>query len=340
MSTCVIDVISGDNRDYCEVTHEVPGSDLQVITAREVTVKSFSPSRHIRRPGFQLLSLVPPSSSPAGPTFVDAPCHLPDTLRVFHSIYVPCIVLTVLVLLYLNIGSSRHIKRFSSISPISLTRYRRSSPPPEPESAIWTTLTPLKSRIQTSPTAPLPLSARTPSAKSIPSFRASPVSTPQGSPLLSPITLFPTGDEGDAEEEYVGPSHYSLRRDLHYSNGWQGEHEDDVARGRDRTHDRSHPCAHSRVAQAPYFLPPPLSQHARARWSVSWSFVFRGRRRRMTIGVPDWKAWRSWLSASMTLSTGYQKERGRGLVWRCASDCVGVALPAVVAWSVISWFLF
>lgn len=336
VSTCANDMTSGDNRDYCEVTHEVPGSDLQTTMVREVTVKSFSPSRHIRRPGFQLLSLVPPSSSSTGPTFADAPCLLPDTLRVFHSIYVPCFVFTALTLLYLNIGPSRHRKHFSNISPISLTRYRRSSPPPEPESAIWTTRTPLKSRIQTSPTAPLPLPARTPSMRSVPSFRASPVLTPQGSPLLSPITLFPSGDEGDAEEDYVGPSHYSLRRDLHYSSGWQGEHDDDVARDHDTVPNR--PRAHARTASAPYFLPPPLSQHAHARWAVSWSFVFWGRRRRMTLGVPDWKAWRSWPSASMA-STGHHRS-GRGLVWRFASDCVGVALPAVVAWTLIDWFFF
>lgn len=339
MSTCVSDMTSGDNRDYCEVTHELPSSDPQANTVREVTVKSFSPSRHIRRPGFQLLSLVPPSSSPTGPTFADAPCHLPDTLRIFHSIYIPCFVLTALVLLYLNIGPSRHGKRFSILSPISLTRYRRSSSPPEPESAIWTTRTPLKSRIPTSPTAPLPLSARITNTKSIPAFRASPISTPQGSPLLSPITLFPSGDEGDAIEDYVGPSHYSLRRDLHYSIGWQGEHDDDDTRERDTVHSRPHPRPHPRAAPAPYFLPPPLSQHARARWTFSWSFVFCGRRRRMTIGMPDWKAWQSWLSAS-TGSTGYQRGRCRGLVWRFASDCVSVALPAVVAWSVIGWFFF
>jgi hypothetical protein len=316
---------SGDNRDYCEVTHEVPGSPN---TVREVTVKSFSPSRHIRRPGFQLLSLVPPSSSSAGPTFADAPCHLPDTLRVFHSIYVPCFILTALVLLSLNIPS-RHKTHISNLSSISLKRSRRSSPPPEPESAIWTTRTPLKSRIQTSPAAPLPLSARIPSAKSVPSYRASPISTPQGSPLLSPITLFPSGDEGDVEEDHAGPSHYTLRRDLPYSSGWQGEHDDDdyVARDRDTVPVRSHP-------PAPYFLPPPLSQHARARWSFSWSFVFQGRRRRVTMGVPDWRAWRSWLSAS----TGHR--RGRGLVWRFVSDCVSVALPAVVSWTVIGWLFF
>ena len=321
---------SGDNRDYCEVTHEVPGSDLQANTVREVTVKSFSPSRHIRRPGLQLLSLIPPSSSPTGPTFADAPCRLPDTLHVFHSIYVPCFILTALVLLYLNIS------RFSNLSHISSARYRRSSSSSEPESAIWATRTPLKPRIQTNPTAPFPPSARIPSTKSIPSYRAFPITTPRSSPLLSPITLWPSGDEGDAEEDHIGTSHYTLRRDPPCSGGWHGEH-DEVARDRDTVLEGPHP----RPAAVPYFLPPPF-QHARARWLFSWSFVFWGRRRRVGVGVPDWKAWRSWLGAS----TGHRKGKGRGrgrergLVWRFASDCVSVALPAVVAWTMVSWLFF
>lgn len=318
---------SGDNRDYCEVTHELPSSDLQANTVREVTVKSFSPSQHIRRPGFQLLSLIPPSSSPTGPTFADAPCHLPDTLRVFHSIYVPCFILTALVLLYLNIDP---LQRFHNLSPVASARYRRSSSSPEPESAIWAIRTPLKPRIQTNPTAQLPHSARIPSTKSIPSYRAFPITTPRSSPLLSPITLCPSGDEGDAQEDHIGTSHYTLRRDPPCSGGWQGEHDDEAA----REHDTAPGGTHPRPAKGPYFLFPPFSQHARARWSVSWSFVFLGRRRRVGVGVPDWKAWRSWLDAS----TGHR--RGRGLVWRFASDCVSVALPAVVAWTVIGWLFF
>ncbi|KAF8135763.1 Metallo-dependent phosphatase [Boletus edulis] len=327
-------VFSGDNRDYCEVIHEVPGSDLQPNTVREVTVKSFSPSRHIRRPGFQLLSLIPPSSSPIGPTFMETPCHLPDTLRVFHSIHVPCFILTALVLLYLNVRVSRHKKSLScNFSPISLTRHSQSSHL-EPESAIWTPRTPFNSKLQTSPIAPFPLSARLPSSKSVPSYRASPMSTPQSSPLLSPITLFPSGDEGDTEEDHIGLSHYTLRRDLPYSSGWQGEHDDDVARDHATFPER----LHTRAGPAPHFLPPPSSHHARARWSWSWSFVFWGRRRRITVGVPDWMAWRSWLSTST--STGHQRWKGRGLVWRFASDCVSVGFPAVIAWAVIGWLLF
>ncbi|KAG9316319.1 hypothetical protein JVU11DRAFT_2350 [Chiua virens] len=323
-------VFSADNRDYCEVTHETLGSDMLPATVREVTVKSFSPSQHIRRPGFQLLSLVPPSTSSSGPTFADVPCQLPNTLRIFHSIYIPCLALTALLLVYLNIRPLRHGRRPSNLSSMSLTRHRRSSALPELESAIWATRTPFKSRMQTSPTAPIPLSARIPSTKPVPSYRATPVSTPQDSPLLSPITLFPSGDEGDVEEDPISPSHYHPRRELHYGGGWQDEHDNGSTRDFER------PRAHHRVISAPYFLPPPSSQHPRARRSFSWSFVFRGRRRRMTLGAPNWKAWWSWLSASSAVSPGSHR-KGRGPIWRFASDCVSVALPAVVVWATIGW---
>ncbi|KIJ08413.1 hypothetical protein PAXINDRAFT_88866 [Paxillus involutus ATCC 200175] len=323
-------VFSGDNRDYCEVTHEISTSDLGVdtiSTIREVTVKSFSPSRHIRRPGFQLLSLIPPSSAtPGGPTFADAPCHLPDTLRIFRSIYLPCLVLTGIVLLYLNISPSGHRRRFSTLSSASLTRDRPSSPPPRPESAIWSTWSPNRLRVHTSPTSPLPLSARIPSTKAIPSYRASPIPTPQSSPLLSPITLFPPEDEAEAEDQ-MSPSHYTHRRDFHHpqNGGWSGEDEGDL--------ERDHTTSAAPSRRTAYFLPPPTSQHARNGWVYSWTFVFWGRRRRLTVALPHWSTWRG------ELWEAWSSLRRRGRVWRFLSDCVGVALPAVVARSVFGWLL-
>ncbi|KIK97132.1 hypothetical protein PAXRUDRAFT_825260 [Paxillus rubicundulus Ve08.2h10] len=319
-------VFSGDNRDYCEVTHEIPTSDVNTTsTIREVTVKSFSPNRHIHRPGFQLLSLIPPSSATLGsPTFADAPCHLPDTLRTFRSIYLPCLVLTSIVLLYLNISPSGHRRRFSVLSTTFSTRDRPSSP--LPQSAIWSTWSPNRLRVRTSPTSPLPLSTRIPSTKAIPSYRASPIATPQSSPLLSPITLFPPEDEAEAEDQ-MSPSHYTHRRDPHHplDGGCSGEDEGDPER------DNATSAAPSR--RTAYFLPPPTSQHARNGWAYSWTFVFWGRRRRMTVALPRWSTWRGRLWGA------WPSLRRRGRVWRFFSDCVGVALPAVVARSVFGWLL-
>ncbi|KAJ6594046.1 hypothetical protein B0H19DRAFT_921540 [Mycena capillaripes] len=84
-------IFSGDNRDYCEYNHpvEVPDREAEESTApiREVTVKSFSISNHIRQPGFQLVSLVDPT--PGGKSFSDAPCLLPDTSSIYSSLYAP-----------------------------------------------------------------------------------------------------------------------------------------------------------------------------------------------------------------------------------------------------------
>ncbi|GJE94459.1 Metallo-dependent phosphatase [Phanerochaete sordida] len=97
-------VFSGDDHDYCEVRHPLPASDDVPLSedseVKEVSVKSFSMAMGVRRPGFQLLSLAPPSSVPAGtPAFADAPCILPDQLGIYLAVYVPLIVLSVLALL-------------------------------------------------------------------------------------------------------------------------------------------------------------------------------------------------------------------------------------------------
>lgn len=69
---------------------------------REVTVKSISMAMGIRRPGFQLLSLVPPSSN-VRKLHADAPCLLPDQLGIYLSAYIPLLILSLLILLISNV---------------------------------------------------------------------------------------------------------------------------------------------------------------------------------------------------------------------------------------------
>jgi len=80
-------VLSGDDHDYCEYTH-----DGQV---REITVKSFSMAMGIRKPGFQLLSI--PKDGAKGSH--DRLCLLPDQLRIYLTVYLSCVVVTILMLL-------------------------------------------------------------------------------------------------------------------------------------------------------------------------------------------------------------------------------------------------
>ncbi|WRT68958.1 uncharacterized protein IL334_005940 [Kwoniella shivajii] len=101
-------VFSGDDHDYCE--HRHPQG------VREVTIKSFSSSTGIRRPGFQLLSLIPPQphSYAGSVTHADRPCLLPDQLGVYYRVYTPLAILTILYLLGTNIRAAW--QRWSSTS--------------------------------------------------------------------------------------------------------------------------------------------------------------------------------------------------------------------------------
>src|ERR1700759_4577239 len=58
-------------------------------------------SRHIRRPGFQLLSLVNPTST-EGNSFADLACQLPDQGRIYSTVYPTFMALTLLALFIIN----------------------------------------------------------------------------------------------------------------------------------------------------------------------------------------------------------------------------------------------
>ncbi|KAL5336616.1 hypothetical protein BJX70DRAFT_271918 [Aspergillus crustosus] len=83
----LIQVYSGDDHDYCEITHrEFSGSP------KEITVKSLSWAMGVRKPGFVLTSLWNPidpvtgksiDTSNLGPTLQNHLCLLPDQLSIF-----------------------------------------------------------------------------------------------------------------------------------------------------------------------------------------------------------------------------------------------------------------
>ncbi|KAL4074212.1 Metallo-dependent phosphatase-like protein [Scleroderma citrinum] len=103
-------ILSGDDHDYCDYQHTIPSTNAKV---REVTVKSLSMAMGIRRPGFQLLSLV--STVPLEgsltqipvPPPLDAPCLLPDQLGIYLYVYLPLSLLSLVLLLVCNIWWSR-----------------------------------------------------------------------------------------------------------------------------------------------------------------------------------------------------------------------------------------
>jgi len=91
-------IFSGDDHDYCEVTHSYQLNDSDdVKVAREVSIKSFSMAMGIRRPGFQVMS-VPFPAAPDSIGFVDRPCELPDQVGLYLHVYIPAILCCVALL--------------------------------------------------------------------------------------------------------------------------------------------------------------------------------------------------------------------------------------------------
>ncbi|KAJ7496142.1 hypothetical protein B0H11DRAFT_2171721 [Mycena galericulata] len=285
-------VFSGDNRDYCEYTHPVEAPDReaeeQAVPIREVTVKSFSMSNHIRWPGLQLLSVVDPT--PTGKSFIDTPCVLPDPYSVYSSLYTPLALITLVFLFVFNISPGVHT-------------------PLHPGPDVWSPYTP---PVPVSPRSALPPSLRTPNAAAGPTMRASRPATPLGTPLASPL-LGPPGlhhhHHEEEEEEALYPTQYAVQNG-HVSDG---EGEEWPARGND-------------AAQS-YFLPAPglnAKLPSAHRWAWSWTFVFRGRRRRMTVSVPTWGSVRELASHLAPGADADMVLRRRGVAWSTLIDGLGI----------------
>ncbi|KAJ9094962.1 hypothetical protein QFC21_005754 [Naganishia friedmannii] len=93
-------IFSGDDHDYCEYWHPTG--------VKETTLKAFSMAMGVNRPGFQLMSLVPPpyiteGTSASPQTFADVPCLLPDQLQIYVRFYIPLAAVCILMLFYLNL---------------------------------------------------------------------------------------------------------------------------------------------------------------------------------------------------------------------------------------------
>ncbi|KAJ7268838.1 hypothetical protein B0H12DRAFT_1096918 [Mycena haematopus] len=314
-------IFSGDNRDYCEYNHpvEVPDREAEesVAPIREVTVKSFSLSNHIRRPGFQLVSLVDPT--PVEKSIMDAPCLLPDPYSVYTSLYAPLALLTLIALFVFNTYRSRRL-RSVMVPPVSLSPLSNGPHTPlHPGPDVWSPYTPAR---PVSPRGSLPAQLRTPNVASNPTVRAasSRPETPLGSPLLGPGVVFEHHDE-EEEEDTLYPTQYAVQRNGHVSDGG-----DDP--------------------EPSYFLPVPgaragnMKHSAGRRPEWSWTFVFRGRRRRMTVSVPTWDSVREFVGQLTYGADGDMVLRRRGIVWTSAVDGLGVLWPTILVWVLCAWWMF
>ncbi|KAF7321819.1 Metallophos domain-containing protein [Mycena kentingensis (nom. inval.)] len=319
-------IFSGDNRDYCEYNHPADADEAQEretsTTIREVSIKSFSMSVHIERPGFQLVSLVDPT--PSGKSIADAPCLLPDTDRIYNALYVPLAVLTVILLLGFNVYRSRRLRNIP-LAPIALSPMGNGAL--SPHNLPWSPFTP---PVPVSPRHGLPPTLRTPTTSNAlpgPTMRASRPGTPtlvgsSSSPMLAPAIVFqPEEDEDDA----LYPAQYAIQRNGHID----GDHEDWPA---------------PRDDPAPsFFLPAPgnpkltLPSASSPAWSWSWTFVLGGRRRRMTLSAPTWSSVRDLAGLLAPGGDSDMVLRRRGVLWATGMDVFAVLWSTVVVWVVFAW---
>lgn len=219
-------IFSGDDHDYCEYVH--PNG------VREVTLKAFSMAMGIQRPGFQLLSLVPPSPVPEvhtsmvpQKTFADVPCLLPDQFEIYWRHYIPFAILSVLVLFWYNLRatvnknggwtavSTNNVKQFLSPAPTPQSQFgnhAKNRYPSRKEKSLPLTLPSRKSaqnlsNLHMSSATPdhlaltARLSVRTPSLTPVRKFSKSVPVSPSDTPKIGPS---PVAEEYDAERNCEG----------------------------------------------------------------------------------------------------------------------------------------
>lgn len=315
---------SGDDRDYCEIIHHRSG----LPPVREVTVKTFSEARGIRRPGFQLLTLFQPSSA-FTTTHLDMPCFLPNAHGIYYTVYLPLAVLTIVLLLICNIRQPR--------------RYQASTIEDETVSDGSAGTSPLLSPLSLSPnlSASVQINVRSPMPNSTSKFysashaRLTPRTLSQlPSPFPSPRTSGSNIDDDDYDELY--PTQYATRRDDTppvFLNGIPPEFQRD---NRLLTPLSANFPAPDSKQQLPRFT------HRRAAsLNYTWSFVFGGRRRRISIPILTrghlWAWWRCSAYFVVDLVRG-RRVGGTNLTRDMLMDCLSVFLAAGLTWSVLCWW--
>lgn len=119
----VVHAFSGDDHDYCELTH-----DSKQANVREITVKSISMAMGVPTPGFVMVSLYNPIDADGKPlpgapktTLQTHLCLLPSQLHTF-SRYAVFLVMTIIVL-----GVRAFLVPVLGLTPFALPPLRRSA---------------------------------------------------------------------------------------------------------------------------------------------------------------------------------------------------------------------
>ncbi|KAJ3847188.1 hypothetical protein EV368DRAFT_76802 [Lentinula lateritia] len=323
-------IFSGDNRDYCEHIHKLVSGRVpeDVAVIPEITVKSFSPSKHILRPGFQLLSLTDPDPTARfHQSIAHDLCLLPDQRFIHWRLYAGFAYFTMIVLILFNIRRRRRLSPHALLTPLSHHIPLTGIPSPYPSlvTAPWTSYAPPS---PTSPRGSLPGTIRTPNAFSGPTFRsASRPGTPRtAAPLLSPI---PYHHEEAEDDSLYPPQYANIRPHMLEEETWSPEHLDHLGDSENG----------SRI-MSPYLAP--NGPQKRRLWSWTWTFAFRGRRRRMTIHAPS-VSWSAFSDLMAFLGDGVSadvKFKQRGIIQSIVIDFLSVAWMFVATWTVMTWWSF
>lgn len=296
---------------------------------REVTVKSFSEARGIRRPGFQLLTLFQPSPA-LTTTHLDIPCFLPNADGIYYTVYVPLALVTVMLLLICNIRQPRRYQA-STIEADAVSSSSEGSPP---------LLSPLL--LSPNPPASIQLSVRSPmpnSASKIYSASHARLAPRPSSPLVSPLPsprLTPLKIEDDDYDELY-PAQYATRRDDRppvFLNGIPPEFQRFQPENRVFT-----PL--SAKFPAPDRLLPRFIHRRAASLNYTWSFVFGGKRRRISVPIVTREHVLALCQHSAVFTWDLVKGRrvgGANLARDMFMDCLSVFLAAGVTWSAICWW--
>lgn len=208
----VVHIYSGDDHDYCEISHsEFSGSP------KEITVKSFSWAMGVRKPGFQMASLWNPIDMDTGkpiqragapePTLQNHLCLLPDQLSIFIR-YAYVLALTIFFLLVHAVPLAFYPSEIA-VDPLPLLPLHR-KPPTASSSSTNSSPARVDSRI----------ASRTPPSffSRIPEF-VSTSSSPSPSP--SPAS-HPREDPNDANQKGRARSRTQTQIDFRRQAGFRG----------------------------------------------------------------------------------------------------------------------
>ena len=340
---------SADDRDYCEYVHVRPGDADDATNPhdpiREVTVKSFSMSVHIRRPGFQLLSLVDPAklASPDLKSFADTPCLLPDQYRIYTSFYVPCIFFTFLILVLLNLSKSRFrsFRKNLSLAPPT-TRSSSGRASPNVDSGLWSaTWSPYTPTLPVSPPGTLPSHIRTPHTPT--GTKTMLVASQPGSPnpVSTASLVVPYSDREEDEEDTLYPAQYAVRRESHKQrddDDWSHvernrEEEEAYEMVNDQEADGGRQIHHSEFITAPDHA----ARHVRRRKGWSYTFMYKGQPRRITVSLPTWTAFQNCFDLFAMSGSEFVPRKRRDRWMTVIMDTLSVFWPAAIVWVIINW---